>query len=320
MAGGFSAPASAKRSNLLRVAGAVANQKAPPLGSVSPVLFQQRTENSPVLTHAAYRLNATLERFLPEQRLFLKSDTETRFIRLRPVTQAIAITGGAMFLAWTIVATAVLMMDSIGAGSAREQTQRQQTLYEERLNALSDDRDLRVDEAVRAQERFNLALEQVAQMQARLLNSEDRRRELETGIDVIQNTLRRAIKERDLAQADAERAAAVLAAQIDKLKALQKDYLNLREIIRKAAGETLDLKPYEADMRHLIDTYIEAQAPRKISPFDGVGLLDLRATWTHVLERSNFESPVNPNFENVLLQELIYIHQTEFLLSKQKFL
>ena len=28
-------------------------------------------------------------------------------------------------------------------------------------------------------------------------------------------------------------------------------------------------------MRHLIDTYIEAQAPRKISPFDGVGLLDL---------------------------------------------
>lgn len=28
-------------------------------------------------------------------------------------------------------------------------------------------------------------------------------------------------------------------------------------------------------MRHLIDTYIEAQAPRKISPFDGIGLLDL---------------------------------------------
>lgn len=28
-------------------------------------------------------------------------------------------------------------------------------------------------------------------------------------------------------------------------------------------------------MRHLIDTYIEAQAPRKISPFDNIGLLDL---------------------------------------------
>ena len=63
--------------------------------------------------------------------------------------------------------------------------------------------------------------------------------------------------------------------QIERTKGLQKHYLNLREIIRKSAGETLDLKPYEADMRHLIDTYIEAQAPRKISPFDGIGLLDL---------------------------------------------
>jgi len=75
--------------------------------------------------------------------------------------------------------------------------------------------------------------------------------------------------------ADELEAAGYTPAQIDKLKALQKHYLNLREIIRNAAGETLDLKPYEADMRHLIDTYIEAQTPRKISPFDGIGLLDL---------------------------------------------
>ena len=52
-------------------------------------------------------------------------------------------------------------------------------------------------------------------------------------------------------------------------------YLNIREIIRKASGETLDLKPYEADMRHLIDTYIEADEPRKISFFDNMGLLEL---------------------------------------------
>ncbi len=43
----------------------------------------------------------------------------------------------------------------------------------------------------------------------------------------------------------------------------------------KASGESLDLKAYEADMRHLIDTYIEADEPRKISPFDDVGLLEL---------------------------------------------
>ncbi|WP_295391310.1 HsdR family type I site-specific deoxyribonuclease [uncultured Thiodictyon sp.] len=52
-------------------------------------------------------------------------------------------------------------------------------------------------------------------------------------------------------------------------------YLNVREIIRKASGESLDLKPYEADMRHLIDTYIEADEPRTISPFDNLGLLEL---------------------------------------------
>src|SRR5438093_3324114 len=43
----------------------------------------------------------------------------------------------------------------------------------------------------------------------------------------------------------------------------------------KVSGETLDLKPYEADMRHLIDTYIEADEPRKISPFDNLSLLEL---------------------------------------------
>ncbi len=64
-------------------------------------------------------------------------------------------------------------------------------------------------------------------------------------------------------------------ADIERIKSQQKRYLDLREIVRKAAGETLDLKPFEADMRHLIDTYIEASAPRKISPFDNMGLLDL---------------------------------------------
>jgi type I restriction enzyme R subunit len=64
-------------------------------------------------------------------------------------------------------------------------------------------------------------------------------------------------------------------ADIAEIKGRLDHYLNLREIIRKASGETLDLKAYEADMRHLIDTYIEADEPRKISPFDNIGLLDL---------------------------------------------
>ncbi len=146
------------------------------------------------------QFSAWLEHYFPEQRLFLKSQTDTRFIRLRPITQLFAAVFGALALGWTILATAILLMDSISAGTSREQIARQQGLYEERLNALSQDRDLRAQEASGAQERFNTALKQVATMQSRLLQSEDRRRELETGIDVIQNTLRRTIAERDAAR------------------------------------------------------------------------------------------------------------------------
>lgn len=166
-----------------------------------------------MLNRLAYRFHLTLERYFPEQRLFLKSDTETRFIRLRSGTQVIALVGGTLGLAWTIVATALIMMDSIGAGSAREQSARQQAMFEERLNTLSADRDLRAEEAARAHDRFNVALEQVSEMQERLLASEDRRRELETGIDAIQDTLRRTIKERDIARAEADRATLALSEQ-----------------------------------------------------------------------------------------------------------
>jgi type I restriction enzyme, R subunit len=63
--------------------------------------------------------------------------------------------------------------------------------------------------------------------------------------------------------------------QVVSIKKQLDHYLKVREVIRMASGETLDLKAYEADMRHLIDTYIEAEEPRKISPFDGMGLIDL---------------------------------------------
>jgi type I restriction enzyme R subunit len=62
-------------------------------------------------------------------------------------------------------------------------------------------------------------------------------------------------------------------AEADQLKAEVARYTKLRATIRQASGETLDLKAYEADMRHLIDTYIQAGEPRKISAFDNLGLV-----------------------------------------------
>ncbi|SEM00787.1 Murein DD-endopeptidase MepM and murein hydrolase activator NlpD, contain LysM domain [Roseovarius tolerans] len=161
-------------------------------------------------TRLGIRLHSLLERYFPERRVFLRSDTDTRFIRLGPATQLIACGGAAAIVAWAIIATSVLVMDSIGAGNFREQAKRELQTYEMRLNALADERDKRAQEALAAQERFSFALEQISIMQSELLASETRRQELETGIEVIQATLRRTMTEREDAQQEAERLANAL--------------------------------------------------------------------------------------------------------------
>jgi murein DD-endopeptidase MepM/ murein hydrolase activator NlpD len=151
-------------------------------------------------TRLAIRIHGFLERRFPERRVFLKSDSDTRFIRLRSETQLLAVAGLTLFVAWSIVATAIVLMDSIGSGNFRELAKRDQQTYRERLNAISDERDARAEEALAAQERFNAALTQISMMQSELLASETRRRELETGIEVIQSTLRDTMTQRDSAR------------------------------------------------------------------------------------------------------------------------
>jgi murein DD-endopeptidase MepM/ murein hydrolase activator NlpD len=120
-----------------------------------------------------------------------------------------------VFVGWAIIATAILLMDSIGSGSLRDQAAREQRLYENRLNTLSQERDARASEARAAHERFNAALAQISAMQSSLLESEDHRKELETGIEVIQATLRRTMKERDAARTEGELAIAAANGEID---------------------------------------------------------------------------------------------------------
>lgn len=141
----------------------------------------------------ATRLNAALERFLPEQRLFLRSDAGTRFVRLRPATQLLAMGGTALVFGWAIIASSILVIDAVSTGNARDQVARSQAAFEERLAALAAERDGRAAEAVAAQQRFAVALEQVSTMQSQLLASEERRRELETGLGVVQASLQEAL-------------------------------------------------------------------------------------------------------------------------------
>ncbi len=141
-----------------------------------------------------------LEKWFPEKRLFLRSDSETRFIRLKPETQLVGWAGAVVIVGWTIISTAILLMDSIGAGNFRAQAQRDQMIYEQRLNILSAQRDARAEEAVAAQERFSSALAQISTMQSELLALEDERRELETGMEVVQTTLRNTMQQREAAR------------------------------------------------------------------------------------------------------------------------
>ncbi|MBS1914427.1 MAG: HsdR family type I site-specific deoxyribonuclease [Bacteroidetes bacterium] len=75
--------------------------------------------------------------------------------------------------------------------------------------------------------------------------------------------------------ADDLAAAGYTAAQAADIRRQVAEYAKVREMIRGASGETIDLKAYEADMRYLIDTYIEAKHPQAISGFGETGLLEL---------------------------------------------
>ncbi|AJE46322.1 M23 family metallopeptidase [Celeribacter indicus] len=147
------------------------------------------------------KLNHLLERSFPERRVFLRSDNDTRYLRLTPVTQIVAVTGTTVFAAWMIIASAMLLMDSIGSGNLREQAGRDLVLFESRLAELAHERDMRAEEAAAAQARFTTALEQISAMQSQLLASEERVRELQKGVDVVQANLLETMDERDEARA-----------------------------------------------------------------------------------------------------------------------
>ena len=52
-------------------------------------------------------------------------------------------------------------------------------------------------------------------------------------------------------------------------------YGDVRAAIKKHSGEELDIKPYEADMRHLINTYIQADPTDPLGEIDNYSLVEL---------------------------------------------
>ncbi len=65
------------------------------------------------------------------------------------------------------------------------------------------------------------------------------------------------------------------AEEIEKIKIEVDHYTKVRDEVRLASGDYIDLKAYEPAMRHLIDTYIRAEESAKISAFDDLSLIQL---------------------------------------------
>ena len=64
-------------------------------------------------------------------------------------------------------------------------------------------------------------------------------------------------------------------AQIDRIQTDVDHYSKVRDEIKLASGDYIDLKAYEPAMRYLIDTYIRADDSEKISAFDDLNLIQL---------------------------------------------
>ena len=159
-----------------------------------------------------------------------------RYVRLTPFAQISATAILAFLFLWLLFSTTIVLIEATQSSGERDQSGRQQRLFEQRLSALSQDLHLRTNEAVSAQKRFNKALAQVSQMQTTLLASDDQLRELETGIDVLQNTLRRAIKERDAARAETK-----------DIKAKVKGPKGVKRSIQEIADDAQDSLYYMAE-------------------------------------------------------------------------
>ncbi len=52
-------------------------------------------------------------------------------------------------------------------------------------------------------------------------------------------------------------------------------YGEIRAAIKKHAGEELDIKPYEADMRHLLNTYVQAEPAAELGEMGELSLVEL---------------------------------------------
>lgn len=136
------------------------------------------------------------------------------------------------------------------------------------------------------------------------------------------------------------------AKEIDKIKAEVDHFDKVRNEVKVASGDYIDLKAYEPDMRFLIDTYIRAEDSEQLSALDDMSLIQLivargvdavdalpkgiRESEEAVAEtiENNVrkliidESPINPKYYETMssLLDALILKRKEDALSYQEYL
>lgn len=138
-----------------------------------------------------------LERLFPEKRIFLKSDDTTRVVRLGSGQQILAWVFGLLLVGWTVTATSMVMIGLMTGSNLREQAVHDRTVYETRLNALSEDRTRRMTEAGDARALYARALEKVSVQQDAMLDTHLALEEARRGTEALRRLLAETMADRD---------------------------------------------------------------------------------------------------------------------------
>ena len=142
-------------------------------------------------------LSSFVSTIVPEKRLFIQSEGSTRYLRLTPASQLVSSAAGLALLAWLALASAGMVIDYMGLKPGIPRGVVVRDAVQARLDGLAAERDRRAAEARSAQERFQVAMEQISRQQTALLQSVEERRELSTALEVMRHRLQDAVGQRD---------------------------------------------------------------------------------------------------------------------------
>jgi murein DD-endopeptidase MepM/ murein hydrolase activator NlpD len=136
-----------------------------------------------------------------EKRISIQTDAGERRLRVTRGSQILLAGAGLLTLVWLALATAHVAIDLASADGQAGRGVGLHEAYRTRLNALTAERDQRASEALSAQDRFQVAMDQIGRQQTALLDAMRERHELAAALDLARGRLADTLAQRDEAEA-----------------------------------------------------------------------------------------------------------------------